>query len=80
MRILQGSRELDEIELHLTDAEAERLVDLVSDCRHDLAEVGLSQSHWHLIDGSREVTVFLYAKNDELESEVEARLGEEATD
>jgi hypothetical protein len=45
VKILQGAREFAEVELHLTDAEAERLVDVVADCRHDLAEVGLAESH-----------------------------------
>jgi hypothetical protein len=78
MKIIDGSRQLANIELHITDSEAEKLVDLVVDCRHDIAENGMSESHWHLADDRTELTVYVYATSEELESEVASRLAEEA--
>ena len=76
MKILDESRLLRDIELHVTDAEAARLIDSVADCRRDLAEVGMSESHWHVGDGQSQVTIYVYATVEELEAEVADRLSE----
>ena len=78
VRIVDDSRSLEHVELHLTDEEAARLLGEVADIRHDLAEVGLPVSHSFINDGQTEVTVFVYATNEELESEVETRLADDA--
>ena len=70
MKILAGTHTLRDVELHLTDSEARRLIDAIADRRHDLAEVGMSESHVPLRDGETEVMFFVYAAKDELEAEV----------
>jgi hypothetical protein len=54
MRILQGADTFDEIELHLTDVEAQQVIAGLTDCLDDLATVGLSQSHTPITDERRE--------------------------
>jgi hypothetical protein len=83
MRILDESsdesRPLTYVQLHLTDDEARRAIEFLADCRHDLAEVGLSSSHVSLGSGAAdapEVTLYVYATEDELEAEVAERINE----
>ena len=60
--------------------EAERLLDEIASLRHDLAHVGVSQSHGRLTSDDREdeVTVYVYTTAAELEAEVTDRMSEEA--
>jgi hypothetical protein len=76
MRILDGARALNAVELHLTDAEAERLIESVADCRKDIAEIGMSESHWRVSDGTTEAMIFVYATQEELEAEVADRMSD----
>ena len=76
MRILDGARALGDVELHLTDTEADRLIDEVAALRHDLAHVGMSESHGRLTSDDRdaEVTVYVYKTAAELAAEVTDRM------
>lgn len=77
MRILESSRSLREVELHLTNDEAGGLIDALLDCRDDLSNVGLPESHAPVSDGQTELTVFIYAAPDELEAQVEHRMSDQ---
>jgi hypothetical protein len=74
MKILSGTRPLQDIEVHLTDFEARELLEAIADCRHDLAEVGMSESHVPLSDRKSELMFFVYRAADELEAAVAERM------
>jgi hypothetical protein len=74
VRVLNGLRSLNDLEFHLTDGEAERLVAALLECRDDLAKVGMSESHAPVSGGESEVTVYVYVSEEELEAEVSERM------
>jgi len=78
MRILDDTRSLDEIELHLTDAEARQVIDGLTDCLDDLANMGMAQSHYPLAAQGREATLHVYSSTEDLETEVASRMREGA--
>ena len=77
VKILDGMRLLPEVELHLTDGEAELLITSLADCRDDLSSIGLSESHVPVSDGKTEVMVYVYATDKELEAGVADRTSDE---
>jgi hypothetical protein len=78
MRVLNGVRSLNDLELHLTDGEAEGLVAALVECRDDLAKVGMSESHAPVAGGESDVTVYVYASEEELEAEVSERMRDDS--
>jgi hypothetical protein len=78
MRILDGTRSLDEVELHLTDAEARQVIAVLTDCLDDLSSVGMSESHDGVTAGEREAMLYVYSSAEELEGEVAERMSEGA--
>jgi hypothetical protein len=78
MKILDGSRPVKEVELHLTDAEAKQLIEEVTALRHDLSDVGMDESHARITadDRDAEVMVYVYASDFVLEAEVTERMRE----
>jgi hypothetical protein len=75
VRVVRGQRSLNDLELHLTDAEAEGLVAALVECRDDLANVGMSESHAP-VSGAKEVWVYVYVSAEELETEVADRMAD----
>ena len=78
MRILDGARSLHDVELHLTDAEAKRLLDEVASLRHDLAHVGMSASHGGLTSDDWDIglAIYVYTTAAELDAEVTDRMAD----
>jgi hypothetical protein len=75
MRTLDyDSRPLQYVEVHLTDAEAQRAIEALADCRHDLAEIGMGGSHVPISDGHRDVVFYVYASQEALDAEVAERM------
>jgi len=73
MKILDGSRVLNDVEIHLTDTEAARLIDELASLRADIGEpMRMNVSHGWIISDAQiaEVRVFVHATTDELEVEV----------
>ena len=60
----------------MIDGEAEQLVAALVECRDDLANVGMSESHAAVSGGEAEVTVYVYATKKELEAEVADRMSD----
>ena len=72
MKILDETRPLRAVELHLTESEAQQLVAAVAECRDDLAN-GIAVGHGPVRDGEHDVDVYVYATEAELETEVADR-------
>jgi hypothetical protein len=71
-------RSLNDLELHLTDGEAKRLVAALVECRDDLTKVGMSESHAPVSGGESEVTVYVYVSKEDLGAEVSERMRDDS--
>jgi hypothetical protein len=78
MRILDGTRSLDEIELHLTDAEARQVIAALTDSLDDIANFGFGESHSPVTAEGREVMLYVYSSEEALEAEAADRMAEDA--
>lgn len=75
MKILDDTRPLRAVELHLTEGEAQQLVAAVAECHDDLA-MGIPIGHAPIGDGEHDVNVYVYATEAELEAEVADRMSD----
>jgi hypothetical protein len=76
VRILNASRSLGEIEVHLTEAEARKVIAELADLLDDLTRFGMSESHTHISTGEAEIALYAYTTNEELEAEVADRMSD----
>jgi hypothetical protein len=73
VKILDETRPLRVVELHLTQGEAQQVVAAVAECRDDLAN-GIPVGHAPVGDGEHDVSIYVYATEEELEAEVADRM------
>ena len=75
MKILDDTRPLRVVELHLTEGEAQQVVAAIAECRDDLAN-GIPVGHAPVGDGEHDVNIYVYETKAELEAEVADRMSD----
>ena len=75
MRILDANRSLRDIEVHLTEDEARKVIAELADLLNDLTS-GFSEGHSRVTTGETEIALFVYTADEELEAEVADRMSD----
>jgi hypothetical protein len=76
MRIDDGTVPVTEVAVHLTSDEAREMIATLTDLLDDIERIGLPESHGHLTQAEREITLFIYPDGSTLEADFAARIAE----